>query len=378
MSRFASFVTVLCLTCVVGWSQCVTTKDANGQIITTCEVYRFAETTAPAHKQVVYAGTPYLTFPTWLKGTIQLDQGGQVISCMLAYDLVTNTIQCKFDSSLTVNNITPYAFTIHGMTFTRQLNSVLGIDYQLYTNQLNTGQTTLAKSITSQLVVGSIDNKYVKNSPFQGSYQPSITYYIRKGDAKPELTDLSRKSILAILYEQSQAIAPRLPNRSLTPEEVTQVLNVYDSLLAVTNRQQPPLSSDPVFKQALHTLIKYPNQAWRESVYGRVYVGCEITEGGQVTNITTLSPENVGFGLDETVKQALRKLAKLNPDYKGLYCLPVAYSYTNRVEKKGAHLPVTVLPSERLQQRTLLAELVVPIQVAQPISPTHEVWGYYR
>lgn len=377
MIRFASFVTFICLTCASAWSQCVVTKDAHGQIITTCEEYRFGETTAPAHKQVVYLGTRFLTFPNWLKGTIQLDQGGQAMACMLAYDLVDNTVQCKFDSSLAVSNVTPYAFTIFGMTFTRQLNSVLGINYQLYTTRLNTGQTTLTKSISSRLAIGSIDNKYVKNSPFQGAYQPSIKYYIRKGDAKPQLTDLSKKSVLTILYDQSKILAPRLPNRLLTIQEVIQVLTAYDSLLAVTNRQQPPLSSDPVFKQALHKLIKYPNQAWRESVYGRVYVGFEVTEDDQVINITTLSPENVGFELNKTVEQALRKLPKLDPNYKGRYCLPVAYSYTNSIDKKGAHLPVNVLPTERLQQRTLLTELVVPIQVTQQISPVHEVWGYY-
>ena len=377
MIHFIRFVIVLCLAYTVGWSQCVTTKDANGQIITTCDVYESASATSSSHKQVVYLGPPYLTFPTWLKGTIQLDQGGPVMACKLAYNLVTNTIQCQFDSSLTVSNVTPYAFTIHGMTFTRQMNSVLGVDYQLYTNQLNTGQTTLAKRISSQLIIGSIDNKYVKSSPFQGSYQPAITYYIRKGDAKPALTDLSRKSILAILYEQAQAIAPRLPKRSLTPQELLSVLDEYDSLLAIASRHHPPLSTDPVFRQALHTLIKYPNQAWRESVYGRVYIGFEVTEDGQVANVNTLSPENVGFGLDETVKQALKKMDRLNPDYKGRYCLPVAYSYTNRLEKKGAHLPIMVLPGERVEQRTLLAELVVPVQVARPVSSVREVWGYY-
>lgn len=376
MIRFAGFTTLLFLAYTAGWSQCVTSKDADGQIITTYDVYA-GSATAPSHKQVVYLGTPYLTFPTWLKGTIQIDQGGQVMTCMLAYDLVTNTVQCRFDGSLTVDNVTPYAFTIHGMTFVRQLNSILNVDYKFYTTVLNTGQTTLAKSISSQLVVGSIDNKYVRNDYFQGSYQPSVKYYIRKGDAKPELTDLSRKSVLAILYDQAQAIAPRLPNHPLTPEELIPVLNEYDSLLAVTNRHQSPLSNDPVFVQTLHTLIKYPNQAWRESVYGRVYVGFEVTESGQVVNITTLSPENVGFGLDKTVTQALRKLSRLSSDYKGRYCLPVAYSYINRVEKKGAHLPIMILPGERLQQRMLLAELVVPVQIAKPASSVHEVWGYY-
>lgn len=376
MFRLTSFVVLLCLTYAVTWSQCVTTKDAGGQVVTTCDVYAVS-TNEPSHKQVIYVGTPYLTFPNWLKGTIQLDQGGQAIACMLAYDLVTNTVQCKFDSSLSVNNVTPYAFTIQGMTFIRQLNSVLGVDYQIYTTALNTGRTTLSKRISSKLVIGSIDNNYVKSNPFQGSYQPTISYYIRKGDAEPTVTDLSKKSVLKILYDQSQAIAPRLPNRSLTPEELIQILNEYDSLLTKTNQHQPPLSTDPVFSQVLHTLIKYPNQAWRERVYGRVYIGFEVTEGGQVVNITTLSPENVGYGLDETVKQALRKFPKLNSDYSGRYCLPVAYSYTNRLEKKDTYLPVTVLSSERLEQRTLLTELVVPVQVAQPVSPAHEVWGYY-
>ena len=379
MIRYLSFKALLCLTYATSWSQCIISKDADGQLVTTCDVYRSSDPTiiAPGHKKVVYLGTPYLTFPTWVKGTIQLDQGGQVMACMLAYDLVTNTLQCQFEGSPTVNDVTPYTFTIQGMTFIRQLNSVLGVDYQLYTTLLNTGQTTLAKRISSQLVMRSIANGYQKNSPFQGAYQPKITYYIRKGQAQPQPTDLSRKSILSILYEQSPALAQKLPNRPLTPQEVIQVLNEYDSLMTLANRQKPPLSTDPVFQQGLRNFITYPSQAWRERVYGRVYVGFDITESGQLVDITTLSPANVGFGLDEAVKQALRKLAKLSPDYKGRYCLPVAYTYTNRVEKEVTHFPVNVLPDERLGRRTLLAEVVVPVEVSKPVGTSREVWGYY-
>lgn len=377
MTRFISILALICFSGVVAWSQCITEKDVNGQIVTTCDVYRFGENYAPGHKKVVYLGTPYLTFPTWLKGTIQLDQGGQVLACYLAYDLVANTVQCKFDSSLTVSNVTPYAFTIHDMTFTRQMNSALGVDYQIYTTRLNTGETTLSKRISSQLVLRPVDNGYVKSAPFDGSYQPRVTYYIRKGDAEPESTDLSRKSLLAILHEQAETMAPRLSNRTLTPEEVVQILSEYDALMAVANRQKPPLSADPVFNQLLYTSIKYPNQAWNSSVYGRVYVGFEINESGQLVNINTLSPPNVGFGFDETVKQALRKITRLKPDYKGSYCLPVAFTYTNTVDKQGTYAPLNVLPAERMQNRTLLTEVVIPIQIAKPVATTREVWGYY-
>jgi hypothetical protein len=381
MTRFISILVLICFSGVVAWSQCITEKDVNGQIVTTCDVYRteggYGQSNGPSHKKVVYLGTPYLTFPTWLKGTIQLDQGGQALACYLAYDVVANRVQCKFDSSLTISNVTPYSFTIHGMTFTRQVNSALGVDYQLYTTRLNTGQTLLSKRISSQLVTGSVDNGYTKSSPFQGSYQPRVTYYIRKGDAEPESTDLSRKSLLAILHEQAEIMAPRLSNRTLTPEEVVQVLSEYDALMAVTNRQKPPLSADPVFNQLLHTSIKYPNQAWNGSVYGRVYVGFEINESGQLVNINTLSPPNVGFGLDDAVKQGLRKITKLKPDYKGTYCLPVAFTYTNTVDKHGPYTPLNVLPTERMQNRTLLTEVVIPVQIAKPVATTREVWGYY-
>ncbi|WP_080236879.1 hypothetical protein [Spirosoma rigui] len=377
MTRFTSILAFLYLSGVAAWSQCVTEKDVNGQVVTNCDVYRLGENYAPSYKRTIYQGTPYLTFPTWLKGTVQLDKGGKELPCLLAYDLVSNTVQCQFDNNPTVSSVTPVAFTVNGLTFTRQMSSVLGVDYQFYTTRLNTGQTTLLKRVSSRLVLGAVANGYDKSVPFQGAYQPKVTYYIRKGDAEPEPTDLSRKSLLAILHDQAEAIGPALSSRALTPERVIQVLSDYDALMAVANRQKPPLSADPVFNQLVHTFIKYPNQAWNSSVYSRIYVGFDINENGQLVNINTLSPPNVGFGFDDAVKQGLRKLSRVNPDYKGTYCLPVAFTYTNTVDKQGTYTPLNVLPAERMANRTLLAEVIIPVQIAKPVTTTREVWGYY-
>ena len=254
MIRRLLLLALLCLTFADVWAQCVSSKNSYGQVVTTCDIYDAAS----SHITVTYLGTPYLTFPTFLNGTIQLDRGGQTIACELAYDLVTNTVMCRFDGSKSVNNVAPYAFTIHGITFVRQLNSVLGVDYPVYLTALNTGQTTLAKRLTSRLVPGLTENKYVKSSPFQGTYTPTASYYIRKGDAQPQLTNLSRKSLLEILYDQAEKIALKVPNKSLSPDEVIQVLQYYDSLTTVANADKPSLSTDPAFNQFLREEIKYP------------------------------------------------------------------------------------------------------------------------
>ena len=86
----------------------------------------------------------------------------------------------------------------------------------------------------------------------------------------------------------------------------------------------------------------------------------------------------MGFGLDHEVKQALRKLAALKPEYRGKYSLPVAFTYANAREKKDPYVPVNVLPSNRMSGRTLLSEWVIPIVVSKPISTSREVWGYYK
>ncbi|RYF64999.1 MAG: hypothetical protein EOO39_25620, partial [Cytophagaceae bacterium] len=176
-------------------SQCVVSKDVYGQIVTTCEVYESSSSTAPSHKQETYLGSPFLTYPAWQMGTVQLEPGGKEITCELAYDLVANEVLCHFEANSSLSRLTPYAFTIDGLTFVRQLNGLSGGLAKRYTTALYAGPTKLTKSISARLVPTLTTNGYDKSSVFYGHYQQKASYYIQKGDAQPELTDLDEASL---------------------------------------------------------------------------------------------------------------------------------------------------------------------------------------
>ncbi len=388
MSRFILLLGYLFLGSMPTWGQCVISKNNYGQVITTCEQYgatvpnQFA---TASHKQANYLGSEFFTFPAWQAGKIQLDQSGKEIACLLAYNLVTNTIMCQFNNELKPTNIKPYTFTINGIKFSQQVNMVPGVDKQSYFTVLYDGQTKLMKSFTNRLILKPTGNGYEKSNPFDGYYQTQERYYIRKGEGQPQLTTLSRSSLSTILYEHSEQIVSRFPQKQLTIGETTKLLAYYDSLRTASNSlktaldsNKPLLSRDVVFTDFLHNQLKYPNRAWNNSVYGRVYAGFEVNEDGRITNITLLSPDNIGFGFDQAVKLVLSKLANVRPTHVGKYALPVSFTYTNTQDKEGTYVPINTLPSERFNGRTVLEEIVVPVVVSKSVTTSREVWGYYK
>lgn len=332
---------------------------------------------AASHKQETYLGSPYFAYPMWQTGQIRLDKSGREIVCQLTYDLTTNEVLCRFDGDV-IRAITPEWFRINGAEFTRQTSNRAGADRQLYTTVLYDGPTKLLQSLSNRLVYKPLGNGYDKDQSFHGTYQTTTRYYIQKGNARPELITLSSRSLLEVLYDQADKLAPKLTEKQLTPHDVVCVLKYYDALTAIAQAEQPSLGNDAVFKQVLHNYINYPSQAWNNGVYGRVYAGFQIDQSGQITDITTLSPDNVGYGLDQEVKRTLKKLPKLRPEYAGKYVLPVAFTVTNKAEKPEPLVPVNQLPADRLAGRTVLPEYIVPIVLSRPSAGSREVWGYYK
>ena len=129
-----------------------------------------------------------------------------------------------------------------------------------------------------------------------------------------------------------------------------------------------------MFNQAVRERITYPSQAWNKGVYGRVYVGFQIDRTGKVNNVTLLSPENGDYGFDYVVKQSVKKLPVLKPDYVGTYVLPVAFTLTNQLDGTKT-LPVGTLSTGQVGDRVMLAEIKILFSTAKPIANAREVWG---
>ncbi len=367
------------------WAQCIVFQEKSGQVYTTCDVYSSGTGTqaslAATHNKVTYKGTQFSTFPIWQAGTFRLDSKGTEVQGELAYNLLSNKVLCKLADDSTVRTITPEQFTINGVAYTRQNANLPGVSSFSYFSKLYDGPTRFLVSSGKKLVPvqsGASGNGYEKQSGVSGAYQLFRNYFIQKGNAQPEYITLTKKSLLDRFYDQSEKIAPRIPDKNLTLNDVIQVITYYDSLSAASQLNRHPLRNDAVFNQELHNRITYPGAAWNQAVYSRVYAGFEVSELGDVKNVTILSPDNAGFGFTSEVSQALEKLPRLGPGLAGTYALPVAFTYTNATDKAGTHWPVNRLADQYLNGRTLLDEFVVPIVVSKPVTGNREVWGYYR
>ncbi|PRY39929.1 hypothetical protein CLV58_10722 [Spirosoma oryzae] len=386
---------ISCLFVRSSYGQLTVFQNKDGYVFTTVDEYGPGTITATSYKKLTYADSPFLAYPIWQPGRVKLDAQGKYMACDIAYNLVENAVLCRFSGDSTVQTLRPDRFIIGNEEFVRQRNRTAGTDYKLYAKVLYDGKTKLLLNVTKRLdpyASASARTGYEKETTINGRYTLEEKYFIRKGDARPEAINLTKNSLLAVLYEQADKLAPRLPARRLTSADVVAILPYYDSLMTVSASRamrsggdsvayvssSVPISNDPVFAQALHQHIVYPGAAWIQAVYSRVYAGFDVDQQGRVRNVTILSPDNAGMGFAEAVRAGLEKIPTLNPTFAGTYALPVAFTYTNQKESRQPHIPVNRLPDDRLAGRTLLGEFVVPVVVTKPILTSREVWGYFK
>lgn len=360
--------------------QCVVSKDNKGQIITTCDVYpiQLEKTVGATYNRIVYQGSEFFTFPTWQRGTVQL--GGREVACQLSFQLSSGELSYQLDHAETPERVQPDAFTIGGQRFIRQSTSS-GSNNKVYLQVVHDGETKLLKQLKTKLVTLHGSDGYQKREGFSGRYEIQETYFVKRGNAYPELITLTKKSILSVLEDRSYQLEARLPDRNITPETVVAVLKYYDELTAEKPANKSSLNSDPLFNQVLRKKIAYPTEARLGHVYGRTYVSFDIDLQGIVQNITLVSPENAGYGFDKEVKLGLKKLPPLPPEYAGKYVLPVAFTYVKSYGTPVTLVPVNKLPADRLKDRVELEEITVPLIVSHssyPEAVSREVWGYYK
>lgn len=387
------FVSLLAV-CQPSTNQCVVAMDSiTYQVITTCDSYplsgqastgpdpnarqRFSPSPSASHTQQVYLGSEFFTFPIYQQGTMKLDKSGREITCQLAYNVLTNKVLAKMGNK-TATLITPERFTINDIEFTRRTIRGGGNSNRIYCTILYRGQTQFLMSLSRYLSGPVSVNGSGSEKRYSGAYQTKTTYYIQKGEARPELVSLTKKDLLTSLYEYADQIDKRLPNENITTNDVINTLQYYDSLMVTNSTTTLPLNNDAVFNQAIRERITYPSKAWNEGVYGRVYVGFEIARNGKVANVTLLSPENGGYGFEYIVKQSVKKLPILKPDFAGAYVLPVAFTLTSQTDGNQPKRPLNTLPAHRLGDRLVLEEIKIPFSLSRPIVGSHEVWGTYK
>ena len=385
MTRLILLLFVFCTILAKVHGQIAVYQDEKGQILTTTDAYGSGKqsATTASYTKVTFLESPFYTFPVWQEGKVQLDKSGKELDCQLAYNLVTSEVLCRFAGDSSVKVITPELFTINNTIFVRLQNSIAGLDYRTYFSLLHNGPTKLWMSLSSKIEprnsAEQIASRYYDDLNIQGIYRTKTKYYVQKGEAEPKLINLSKKSLLDVLADQSQAIDSKISNRQqLTTNDVIDLLNYYDSLVAAARENELHLSKEGVFKHILRNKILYPGWVGNQGVYGRVYAGFDIDSMGFIKNIVILSPDNVGFGFTQEVKKALETLSNVAPAFRGRYALPIAFTYTNSREDTGPHIPINRLPDDRFDNRTVLEEVVVPFVVNRAVIASREVWGYYK
>lgn len=69
--------------------------------------------------------------------------------------------------------------------------------------------------------------------------------------------------------------------------------------------------SDSSFRQYLKNKINYPQSAIENNIVGKVFVSFIVEKDGSISEIETL--KGLGYGCDETVKEAIRQMPSWSP-----------------------------------------------------------------
>ena len=278
-TRLILILGIVCLLFAKTQGQFIVYQDEKGQVLTTIDNYSTGKqyATTASHTRVTCLGSPFLTFPVWQEGSIQLDRGGKQLTCQLAYNLFSNEVLCRFTKDSTVSLVTPEFFAMNNTKFVRLQNSLAGIEYRTYFSLLHTGPTKLWTSLSSQLeALTSADVekvRYHKDLTIQAAYHIKPKYYIQKTVGEPTPITLTKKSLLDIFSDQAYALADKIPTKSLTTSDVIDVINIYDSLVASEKENLAHLSKEELFRRNLQTTITYPGGVGKQGIYGRVYAG---------------------------------------------------------------------------------------------------------
>ena len=178
--------------------QCRIYENNKGQIVTTFDLYSQSQNST-THRELTYLGHPHLTFPIWHNGIIQIDSSNE-IACEIAYDLFANDVLCRFDEKLKADHIAPLRFRIDSLEFIRQPSTILGAKDHIYTTTIYDGPTKLLRSLNKYIATDILPaNGYTKPNEFAGVYKTREILYIRKGEARPQVIELTKQSLVAAL-----------------------------------------------------------------------------------------------------------------------------------------------------------------------------------
>lgn len=70
---------------------------------------------------------------------------------------------------------------------------------------------------------------------------------------------------------------------------------------------------DDAMDKFISKKIKIPNKAYEKAKSGIVVVGFTVEKNGSISNVRILSKKKIGYGVEEAVKDVIRKMPKWEP-----------------------------------------------------------------
>jgi hypothetical protein len=226
---------LLALTAIAGWGQCVISRDAQGRVITTCQV-RAAAHSGPLlnrpdyntgiSNQVIYLGSEYFGFPVWQDGTLRMPNATQEIRCKIAYNLVTRQVLCRLNGLPQEQIVRPETFTMNDVRFVLRDSQKANRPYLMV---LYDGKTKFFKQLRCRFRPNR-NEAYDEAYAFDGYYEQQSTYFLQRPNEKPRAVSLSRKAILDALGDPAGKLSTYLTRKEVTPDELVAALTLLDSV----------------------------------------------------------------------------------------------------------------------------------------------------
>ncbi|KAA9347791.1 hypothetical protein [Larkinella humicola] len=234
--RYRSLLLIgfLGMLCLAGYSQCIVTQDAQKRVITTCRYYdpkggflMNRPDRSQSVTQVTYLGSEYLTYPVWQPGTLETGDSKKPIPCLIAFNIATNVVKCRFEGDEQEYEVQPDAFTVNGISFISQVSVKGGQTSRAYYHVLYAGKTRVLKQFRCNLIAAKKE-AYSLDDPFDGTFRHQKTYFIQRNNEKLRAVNLSRKSVLNVLDDPTSRLNQYLTQRKLDVFQLVNAVAYYD------------------------------------------------------------------------------------------------------------------------------------------------------
>ncbi|GAB3957210.1 hypothetical protein GCM10028805_49250 [Spirosoma harenae] len=215
----------------VTYSQCIVTQDESNRIITICQGDTPTKNgflinrpdRGQVSNQTVYLGNPYLTYPIYREGTLEMSSPQGIIPCKIAFNLIANEVSCLLPGDATEQAVLPDAFTVDGKRFVARTESS---GKRLYYEVLYAGKSRVLAHYKATLTAVNRE-PYQFDDEFDGTYNRQERYFIEFVAQPLQEVTLSKKTVMKLFHTTSNSALAKTKDK-LTLMELIEAVASYD------------------------------------------------------------------------------------------------------------------------------------------------------